>query len=266
MLKRLWCTNHKKAVLLHRGMKLSIVIPAYNEEARVTSTLTSILRYFQQRRFAFEIIVVDDGSTDATVSVVENLADKRIRVLRLGRNQGKGKAVHQGITHARYDYVLFTDADLSTPIQDFELLEPHIEHYDIVIGSRNLPESLITRPQPWLRSTLGKTFPLLVRAFVVPDIKDTQCGFKLFSQKAIKTIAPYQTIFDFGFDVELLFLARKARLAVKEIGVHWGNADGSTVNPVRDSGRMFMDLWKIRWNDLCGRYTLDTGPRRGSRK
>ncbi|MEK6961098.1 MAG: dolichyl-phosphate beta-glucosyltransferase [Nanoarchaeota archaeon] len=235
-------------------MDLSVIIPAYNEAERIGSTIRSIDSYLSKKKWKYEIIVVDDGSNDDTVGVAKAAGSDKVRVVSLGGNRGKGFAVWKGLTLARFGYALFTDADMSTPIEDIEKLAPFIGSYDVIIGSRNLSDSKITKKQPWLRSRLGKTFPLLVRALVLPGIKDTQCGFKLFTRRAIDAITPYQTIFDFGFDVEILFLAGRMGLAIKEVGVTWANAEGSKVHPIRDSRRMLLDLIKIRANQLNGNY------------
>lgn len=236
-------------------MDISIVIPAYNEAARIGATIKAILSYMGKKGHKFEIIVVDDGSKDGTAEVAKEAGSDLVRVVVLETNQGKGGAVRKGILEARYPAVLFTDADLSTPISDIEKLLPHLGPYDVVIGSRNMPDSNITKKQPWLRSRLGKTFPLLVRALVLPGIRDSQCGFKLLSRKAVEAIAPLMTINDFGFDVEMLFLARRSGLQIKEVGVTWANAEGSKVHPIRDSRRMLADLFKIRMNQASGKYS-----------
>ena len=248
-------TNNKKGPGLPRRMELSVIIPAYNEAERIGSTIKSIDSYLSKKNHKYEIIVIDDGSKDDTVEVAKTAGSDKVRVVSLGGNRGKGFAVWKGLTLARYGIALFSDADMSTPIEDIEKLLPHIGSHDVVIGSRNLPDSNITKKQPWLRSRLGKTFPFLVRVMVLPGIKDTQCGFKLFTRKAIDAITPYQTIFDFGFDVEILFLTRKAGLNIKEVGVTWANAEGSKVHPIRDSRKMLIDLIKIRLNQINGKYT-----------
>lgn len=237
-------------------MEISIVIPAYNEEARIGATISSILTYMVLKQHTFEIIVVDDGSTDQTPFLVNDFHDGRIRLISIGANRGKGFAVWKGLCKARFEVALFTDADLSTPIQELENLIPHLNHYDLIIGSRNLPTSVITKPQPFLRSRLGKSFPILAKLIAIPGIYDSQCGFKLFNRKAMAVITRYQTINDFGFDVEMLYLCQKAGLGIKEIGVHWGNAEGSKVRVIRDSIRMFFDLFRVRFNDIFGKYPV----------
>lgn len=239
-------------------MEISIIIPAYNEEARIGATILAILTYMDLKQHSFEIIVVDDGSTDQTTSLVNQFHDERIKLIIIGGNRGKGFAVWKGLSKARFDAALFTDADLSTPIEDLERFLPHTEHNDVIIGSRNLPTSVITKPQPFLRSRLGKTFPFLTKWIALPGIFDSQCGFKLFNRNAITMITRYQTINDFGFDVEILYICKKANLDIKEIGVHWGNAEGSKVRVIHDSFRMFLDLFRVRLNDLCGKYPVSS--------
>lgn len=239
-------------------MELSVVIPAYNEADRIGSTLKSVSDFLSKKKWEYEIIVIDDGSKDGTVNTVNGLGDSHIKVVSLGGNRGKGFAVWKGLSKARYSHILFSDADLSAPIEDLDRFMPFIDSFDVIIGSRNLPESKITKPQPWLRSHLGKTFPLLVRALALPGIKDSQCGFKLFNERAKQAIVESQTIFDFGFDVEILFICKKRGYTIKEVGVHWGNAEGSKVRPFRDSAKMLIDLFKIRMNNIKGRYTTRT--------
>lgn len=241
-------------------MKISIIIPAFNEAKRIGASIHTILDYLTSTSWTYEIIVIDDGSTDSTFAVVKTLKNKYIKLVSYNPNRGKGYAVHQGLCQARFDLVLFTDADLSTPIQDIERLLPFARSYDVVIGSRNLPNSIITKPQPFVRSRLGKTFPFLVKLLLLPGIADTQCGFKLFNRKAIELIIPRQTLHDFGFDVEILYICRQAGLSIKEVGIQWGNAQGSKVRIFRDSLRMFFDIWKIKLRQIQGRYSLPGTP------
>jgi len=235
-------------------MELSVVIPAFNEAKRIGLTLDRIGAFLKSKGWTYEILVVDDGSTDETVALVEERKDPAVQVLKLKQNTGKGFAVKTGLMNARYSFVLFSDADLSTPIEDIDLMIPFLESYDVVIGSRNLPDSQITQKQPWFRSTLGKTFPALVRFMVLPGIRDSQCGFKLFKRKVVEAVLPYQTINGFGFDVELLYLCTQAGYLIKEVPIRWENADGSKVSPVKDSMRMFRDLFTIRRNNATGVY------------
>ncbi len=231
---------------------ISIVIPAYNEEARIISTLNRIDSYCKSNQFDYEIIVVDDGSTDKTREVVMKLHNPKVSIISYGENKGKGFAVRTGVLTAKKSHILFSDADLSTPIE--ELSKFLSESADIVIGSRNLQDSKITVKQPYIRQSLGKAFPIIVEWILLLHIKDTQCGFKLFTKKAAHTIFRRQYTNGFGFDVEVLFLARKKGYVVKEVPVEWRNAVGSKVRLFRDVPRMLMDVLWIRWRDFCGCY------------
>ena len=237
-------------------MRLSIVIPAYNEEKRIRKTLTDIIAYCRKRNIVYEIIVVDDGSADSTASVARNAATQSkapVRVIRGSGNEGKGSAVKKGILAAKMPYVLFCDADHSTPIHTLDVFSQYLK-YDIVVGSRNLPESKITKPQPFLRSSMGKLFPLLVRMLAVKGIKDTQCGFKLFKTAIAKKLVKQQRLHGWAFDVELLYLAQKHGYSIKEVPVSWRNDPNSKVRILRDPMKMMLDLLRIRWNDVMGRY------------
>ena len=238
-------------------MYLSIIIPAYNEEQRLGATLRTILTYLARQPYPTEIIVVDDGSQDGTLRVAARFCggNPPVRVLQNGRNRGKGFSVRQGFLHARGAYLLFSDADLSTPIEEVEkLLAALHTPYDIAIGSRALPESCIEVHQPWYRENMGRFFNVLVRALVMPGIRDTQCGFKCFTQEAGLEIARRMTRERFSFDVEMLYLAGLLGYRVCEVPVVWRNSPQTRVHAVRDSASMFADLVAIRWNQLRGRY------------
>ncbi|MBN2112190.1 glycosyltransferase family 2 protein [Candidatus Woesearchaeota archaeon] len=235
-------------------LSLSVVIPAYNEEKRIGKTLRRITSYLDKRKDDYEIIVVDDCSKDNTVKVARFLKNKRLKVLKNKCNLGKGGAVKNGMLAAKKKYVLFSDADLSTPIEEIEKFEKLKDKYDILIGSRALKESDIKIKQPFYRVLMGKTFNLIVNLLVIWGVKDTQCGFKWFRKDAVKKIFPKQTFNGFSFDVELLFIAKKYGYSIKEVPVTWLNSPDSKVSAVRDSIRMFMDLIKIRINDLRGKY------------
>lgn len=239
-----------------RPPRLSIVIPAYNEERRLEPSLAQ-MRAFLRRRPSTEVIVVDDGSTDATAAVVLRHANawRSLRLLPLGRNQGKGAAVRAGVLAARGGRVLFTDADLSTPLAELPALEAAMDAgAPVVLGSRALDRSLVGLPQPFYRVAAGRTFNLMVQLFSVPGIQDTQCGFKLFTAEAGRRLFRLQQVPRFGFDVELLYLARKAGYKVAEVPVHWVDSPESKVRPVRDGARAFLDLALIRLYDWQGRY------------
>ena len=246
-------------------MEISIIIPAYNEEKRIQKTLERIFSYMKEKKHDFEIIVVDDGSKDKTVELVElfrkknskgkKKADKnRIKILKNIKNKGKGHSVKRGMLSGEKKWLLFSDADLSTPIEEIEKFEKYIDQYSIIIASRNLKESQIKIKQPKLRSTLGKIFPFVVNLFTIRGIKDTQCGFKLFRKDVAEKIFPLQTSKRFAFDVEVLFIAKKHGYKIKEIPVIWINALGSKVDPINDSISMFFDLIRFRFNSIIGKY------------
>ncbi len=241
---------------------LSVVIPVYNESSRLPSTLQAVLGLLQSRSEAFEVVVVDDGSTDDTVELVQRVCREapEVRLLRHPTNFGKGAAVRNGMLNARGEYILFTDADLSAPIAEAErLLEPLKNGYDVAFGSRGLRPEWISQHQSRFREAAGKLFNLCTRSIAGIDFRDTQCGFKAFRRQAAETIFARQRIPGFGFDVEVLYLARKFGYRVLEVPVHWAHSEGSTVHMLRDSARMFLDLLRIRWNHWRGKYALESG-------
>ncbi len=236
---------------------LSVVVPAYNESERISKTLQKIGDYLDGRPGRFEVIVADDGSRDGTAEAAAAARpdDPRLRVLALGRNQGKGAAVRAGVLAARGRRVLFSDADLSTPIEDLEALERALdEGATVAIGSRALRDSRVMVHQPWHRETMGKAFNLLVQALALPGIHDSQCGFKLFRHAEAQRLFAAQRLPGFSFDVEILFLAGKFGFRVAEVPVSWYDSPSSRVDPVLDSARMLRDLFRIRWDWLRGRY------------
>jgi dolichyl-phosphate beta-glucosyltransferase len=236
---------------------LSIVIPAYNEERRLGPSLASVEAFLRRRRLRAEVWVVDDGSTDGTSALVSRHARSRrwLRLLRQPRNVGKGAAVRAGVLAARAPQILFTDADLSTPLEELDALRAALAGgADIAIGSRALDRSRIAVRQPFYREAAGRFFNRCVQLLSVPGIQDTQCGFKLFRAEAARRLFSLQQVPRFGFDVELLYLARKAGLRVVELPVRWVNSPETKVRPLRDGARAFLDLVLIRLYDLQGRY------------
>jgi dolichyl-phosphate beta-glucosyltransferase len=231
------------------GKSISIVIPAYNEAERIGPTIETIQDYFRKKSQSFDILVVNDGSKDNTGNIVANRARERrnITLLESSVNQGKGASVKKGMIHAASDLILLTDADLSTPIEEFEKLFPWIQNgYDIVIGSRGMKKSEIILKQPWHRRIMGKAFNLLVRMLIVNDFCDTQCGFKLFRHEAAKRIFGASKIDGFAFDVEVLFIAKKMGYRTMEVPVKWIDSPHSKVNPLRDPVKMLLDLLRIK--------------------
>lgn len=239
-------------------LKLSIVIPAFNEEHRLPKSLESIRMYLESRSLRAEVLVVDDGSTDATAKVVEASRSgfTELRLISNPRNRGKGFSVRRGILEARGEIALFTDSDLSTPIEEADKLLALLRDsgYDGVIGSRAVDRRLIEIHQPALRERAGIIFNHIVRWTTGLPFQDTQCGFKAFRQEKSRVIFQRQRTDGFGFDPEILFLAQREGLRVAEIPVRWRHNPASKVKMFRDSLRMFLDLFAIRWNALMGRY------------
>lgn len=239
---------------------LSIIIPAYNEEARVGETIKSILQYIESERPGAELIVVDDGSSDATTEVAENICAEfpaiKTNVIDYAENRGKGFAVKTGLISATGDIALFSDADLSTPIEELPKLVEPIEKgdFDITFGSRALDRSLIGERQPWRREQGGKVFNLFVRKLTSLPFWDTQCGFKAFDMNKFRPLLDVMQIDRFGFDVEFLYVAFHAGLKLKEIPVRWNNDERTKVNIFRDSLRMFGEIREIRRNAKNGIY------------
>ncbi len=238
------------------GPELSIVIPAYNEESRLPATLERIAAYLKNCGREAEMLVVDDGSKDRTAAVAESFQSKisALRVVSNGVNRGKGYSVRHGVQEARGRIVLFTDADLSAPIEEADKLIEALEKYDLAIGSRAVDRSLITVHETRFRELAGIIFNKLVRIILWLPFVDTQCGFKAFDRERCRIIFEQQTIERFGFDPELLYLARHHGLRAVEIPVRWGHSPATKVSMLRDSLQMFLDIFKIRWNSLRGRY------------
>ena len=249
--------------------ELSIVIPAYNEEQRLGPTLSAIDSHLAEAATTAELIVVDDGSQDATTATAEAFipaSNLTLKVLRQEKNRGKGACIRTGVEAATGQFVLFTDADLSTPIDEWLKLKAAIEAgHQVAIGSRGLSTSQIEVHQPWYRESMGKVFNLLIRMLGLSGFKDTQCGFKLFTSDAAHAIFSRLTLDRFGFDVEALLIADRLGYKTAEVPVIWRDAGGSRVHAVRDSTLMAWDLLTIKSRDLAGRYksspTHDHGDR-----
>jgi len=245
-------------------LNLSIVIPAYNEEARIGASLDAILDFLSGQPFRTEVIVVNDGSTDLTAEIARSHhEDYRalgidLRLLTNDPNRGKGYSVKRGVTEARGEIVLFTDADLSSPIAEAPKLFQPIQkgEADLVFGSRALDRTLIAVRQPLARDFGGRIFNLLMRLIIGLPFKDTQCGFKAFRRSLVLPAVKLQRVERFGFDPELLYIARKQGLRLLEVPVAWSHSEGSRVSFLRDSVKMFADLLTIRLNDARGRYPI----------
>jgi dolichyl-phosphate beta-glucosyltransferase len=234
---------------------LSLIIPAYNEETRLPATLSRISDAMEARGEPYEVLVVVNGSTDRTADVVKAASERdgNIRLI-VTPLPGKGRAVRIGVTEARGDRIVFADADLSTPIEEVVgLTEQLDERHQVVIASREGSGSRRVG-EPYVRHLMGRVFNLLVQALAVPGIQDTQCGFKAFSRRGARDIFSRQRIVGFGFDVEVLFVARKLGYGIKEVPVTWEYAASSRVDPLKDTVRMFRDVLRVRLNAIRGEY------------
>jgi len=241
----------------------SIVIPAYNEGARIGATLEKVLAYVARQGWDAEVVVVNDGSKDNTVEIVSGFAAKNpgLRLVENPGNRGKGYSVRNGMLNALGELLLFSDADLSSPIEEAVKLFGAIRGgADVAIGSRWLQRELQTQRQPLYRQLFGRIFNLLLRTLLGLKFKDTQCGFKAFTRPAAQAIFPQQRIERWGFDPEILYLANKFGFRTVEVPVEWAHDEGTRISPLRDGTRMFFEMLKIRWNALTGRYAL-TGNR-----
>jgi glycosyltransferase involved in cell wall biosynthesis len=248
-------------------LSYSLVIPAYNESSRIRPTLDEILRYIAQQKWDAEILVVDDGSRDDTAAIVREYAraHPQIQLVQNPGNRGKGYSVRNGMLHARGDICLFTDADLSSPIAEAEKLFDAIRQgADIAIGSRWLRAELQTERQPLYRQAFGRIFNMLLRLVLGLHFRDTQCGFKAFRREAAQRIFPLQRIERWGFDPEILFLARRMGLRTVEVPVIWAHSEGTRLHPFRDGLRMFGDVMRIRWNAISGAYSAPASASPGS--
>jgi len=241
-------------------LELSVIVPVYNEEKRVSKTLKEAFAYLKAKRITAEVIVVDDGSSDKTVEVVgrfKKMATPKqtLKILKHTINKGKGAAVKTGALTAKGNIVLYMDADNATPLSEYEKFKPAFKNnVDVIVGSRAIDRKQVKVHQPLYREIIGRIGNIIIQLLVVPGISDTQCGFKAFTHNAAKTIFPLQTIERFGFDVELLYIARKRRFSMLETSVIWRDDPNTRVNALRDSIRTFTELFIIRWNDLKGLY------------
>jgi len=240
------------------GPYLSIVIPAYNEALRIGSTLEKVRQYAETRNYPCELVLVDDGSQDETPQILRDFQQRnaKARSLRNEPNRGKGFSVRRGVLEAQGEFVLFTDADLSAPIEETNKLLAALETSgaDAAVGSRALDRRLIGIHQPWRREMAGRVFNLLVRMFTGLKIRDTQCGLKLFRRATTRRAFELQRVTGFGFDPEVLFLIQHLGGKIVEVPVRWNDSPATKVHFLRDSTRMFLDLVVLRWRALTGKY------------
>jgi dolichyl-phosphate beta-glucosyltransferase len=236
---------------------LSLVVPAFNEEARLPMTLPGVLRHLRAADYAWEVRVVDDGSADGTCDYVERLAieeDEPRLIIQREPHRGKGGAVRAGMLASKAEFRFLCDADFSMPVHEVDrFLPPYLSDYDLAIGSREGPGAQRVG-EPWNRHFMGRIFNGIIRGLLVPGLNDTQCGFKCFSGAAADLLFAQQTIEGFAFDVEVLFLARKAGLEILEVPITWHYDDVSKVSPFRDTKRMLGEVLRIRSNDALGKY------------
>lgn len=238
-------------------MKLSIVIPAYNEARRLPTTLATIAEYLDLSGLKAEVIVVDDGSSDGTAEAAKSVPGTGMppRIIGFEGNRGKGAAVKEGLLAAKGDYALFMDADSSTHITEVEkLLKVAGPKTSVVIGSRYLAGDSIKLKQPWYRVWISRMGNRLIRNLILPGVVDTQCGFKLFKREAAHEIAPLLTMDRFSFDMELLVIAKQLGYKIKEVPVNWYDTPGTRLRPIKSSLRTLRDLLKIKWNQSRGKY------------
>lgn len=243
------------------------MLPAYNESERITSTIENILAHANQHGWSAEIIVVNDGSKDDTARIVREYAskDSMLRLIENPGNRGKGFSVKNGMLHANGEILLFSDADLSSPIAEADKLFTAIrEGADVAIGSRWLKTELQIQRQPFHRQIFGRVFNLALRLVLGLNFKDTQCGFKAFKHSAAMQLFPLQKIERWGFDPELLYLAKRSDLRVAEIPVAWSHREGTRINPIRDGLRMLGEMFIVRWNALTGKYSAAHSPEQPS--
>jgi glycosyltransferase involved in cell wall biosynthesis len=237
--------------------RLSIVIPAYNECARIEATLARVLDCVESRHWDAEILLIDDGSTDETVAIIQQWMARspRLHLIKNPGNRGKGYSVRNGLLQAAGDIVMFTDADLSAPMEEAERLFAAIDNgADVAIGSRWLDKQKQTTHQPIYRRFFGRCFNWVTRRFIGLPFKDTQCGFKAFKREAAQVIFRLQTIERWGFDPEILFIARKLKYKIVEVPVTWGHDERSRISYLKDGMKMLEEMAEIRTNSLRGRY------------
>ncbi len=231
-------------------MDLSVVIPAFNESLRLGPSLEKVVGYLGRQGLRYEVLVVDDGSTDSTGEVARSFASRGVRLLRQEVNRGKGAVVRIGVLASQGAEVLLVDADLSTPIEDLERLQPHLSEAEVVLGSRAVAGSDILQHQPFYRELMGRTFNFIIQVLGVRGLRDTQCGFKLLDGAVARRLFAEVTIESYAYDVELVWLAQRRGYRVVEVGVRWADSPSSKVNPLTDSARMFWDVLALRWRDF----------------
>jgi len=238
------------------SVELSVVIPAYNEERRILPTLEDVAKYLSQQDYSWEVLIVNDGSTDKTNQVVQDFCQSHpnFKLIDNKENKGKGGVVKQGMLEAKGRWRLFMDADNSTPISEIEKLWPYAKDYDIIIGSRYIKEGAIKKKQPLIRRIISRGGNLLTQLLILPGIKDTQCGFKLFNEKSAQAVFPKQRFLKWSFDMEILAIAKKMGFKIKEAPVIWQDASLSKLKAAKAALRTLKDLLLIKWNLITKKY------------
>ncbi|MFH1996753.1 MAG: dolichyl-phosphate beta-glucosyltransferase [Candidatus Omnitrophota bacterium] len=239
-----------------KSEKLSVVIPVYNEAKKVGKTVARLDRFFSKKTYPLEYVFVEDGSSDDTLNVLRGLKEGRDNFVLLTnkKNMGKGYSIRRGMLASTGARILFMDADMSTPLRVFQEFEKYLDGYDIVMGSRWIRESNIRIPQPWFRRAAGKVFYMIIRAFFLKGITDTNCGFKCYQKAVARDIFSKQLLKGWGFDVELLFIAQKRGYHIREVPVIWAHGRDSRVDLIKVPFLTLLELLRIRINDWNGRY------------
>lgn len=235
-------------------IELSVVIPAFNDAERLKKTLPVIKKFFDTKKCRVEIIIIDDGSKDDTQVIVKNFGYNNVRCEAYKVNIGKGYAVNYGVKKAVGRWILFVDADNSTPIKEIDKLWGYRDKYDVIIGSRYLKGSKIGKHQPLFRRFASRAGNMLARMLILPGIRDTQCGFKLFEKSASKEIFGLQTIWRWGFDMEILRIAREGKFKIKEVAVEWFDAEASRIQSKKVFYKTLGELFRIKFNSIKGKY------------
>ncbi len=236
---------------------LSIVIPAHNEENRLPRTLGQIFTFLEKQNYSSEVVIVENGSSDRTLEIAREYASRHPNLIVIHEDQrGKGNAVRRGMMTARGEYRFICDADLSMPIEEVQkFIPPALSNFDLAIASREAPGAVRYNEPPY-RHWGGRAINLIIRLLILPGLNDTQCGFKCFSAQAAETLFYQQTLTGWSFDIEILYIARRKRLSIREIPIHWYFETESKVNAVRDALRMISDIFRIHINAIRGRYDL----------
>lgn len=242
---------------MSNNMYLSVIIPSYNEAKIIKKTIEEVSGFLSKKRYSWEIVIVDDGSTDNSKEVISKLLEPGVRLVNYKPNRGKGGALKRGIKEAKGKFIIFTDADLSVPIKTIDAVLARINDgdCDVVIGTRKNSRAKVLIHQPWLRENLGKGFTLLTQIITGVNVSDFTCGFKCFTSKSAKTIFGRSLLSRWAYDAEVLFLAKKYGYLIAEIPVTWRNREDTRVQLGSAIITSFIDLLRIRWNDFLGKYS-----------